>query len=443
MRFALVSLGNEESYGLLFVATELKQHGEIRFFDGEVGDPVPDIVAYRPDYVCFSPMTAFYPQAKQIEDRLRPLLHFRSIYGGHHATNCGESLGDITVVGAGHDLDLNRTGVQKSGPNRPELLKTPARAEYFRDIPRFRDRYRKIMLSVTGCPWSCSFCSSSLQTTRQLYGSASCTLLHRDIDDLLAEAKFIKDCTHEIEWVDDDVFFGDQDWLRVFFTRWADEIGLPMYVSCTSASVLRASPDLLRLVRRAVSVVGLGVQAIAPDSLALLGRRWDNEAQMKAAYDTLVSFGFRVNLQCIVGLPLADPVGDGLETMAGMKRIGAGSIASCYPLQIYPNTALERLVKTSGRALNPECNGDTNSGLAALDFGPAVNNRIRNLCKLSTMVVKYDISNQWFEAMLDLDLGAASRPLSLVRYFECIKDRLPDKADALYEGIVKGMNLRY
>jgi radical SAM superfamily enzyme YgiQ (UPF0313 family) len=443
MRFALVSLGNEESYGLLFVATELKRHGEIRFFDGELGDPISDIVAYQPDFVCFSPLTALYPQAKRIEDRLRPLIRFRSIYGGHHATNCGESLGDITVVGAAHGLDLDRAGVQKTGPNQPELLKTPARAEYFRDIPRFRDRYRKIMLSVTGCPWSCSYCSSSLQVTRQLYQSASCTLQHREIDDLLAEARFIKDCTHEIEWVDDDVFFGDQDWLKLFFTRWADEIGLPMYVSCTSASVLRASPDLLRLVRRVVSVVGLGIQAIAPDSLALLGRRWDNEARMKAAYDYLVSFGFRVNLQCIVGLPLADPVGDGLETIAGIKRIGAGSIASCYPLQIYPNTALERLLKTSGRALNPECTGDTSSGLAALDFGPAVNNRIRNICKLGTMVVKYNISNQWFEAMLDVDLGAASRPLSLVRYFECIKDRLPDKAEAIFDSIVKGMNLRY
>ena len=40
MRFALVSFGNEESYGLLFVGTELKRHGEIRFFDAEMAESV-------------------------------------------------------------------------------------------------------------------------------------------------------------------------------------------------------------------------------------------------------------------------------------------------------------------------------------------------------------------------------------------------------------------
>jgi hypothetical protein len=33
--------------------------------------------------------------------------------------------------------------------------------------------------------------------------------------------------------------------------------------------------------------------------------------------------------------------------------------------------------------------------------------------------------------------------MSLVRYYECIRDRLPDKADKIFNDIVKGMNVRY
>jgi radical SAM superfamily enzyme YgiQ (UPF0313 family) len=443
MKSALVSFGNEESYGLLFVGTELKKHGEIRFFDAEMADPVEEITQYKPDYVCFSPLTVFYPKAKGIEELLRQRLDFISVYGGHHATHCGESLGDITVVGAVHGMDLSQRGIQGTGPTRPENLKSPAREEYFRDIPRFRRRYRKVMLSVAGCPWCCTYCSSSSAVTRKVFGKTTSHLQHRHIEDVLTEARFIRDCTEEIEWVDDDVFVGDPEWLTAFYRRWIDEIGLPMYVSGTSVSALKASPDLLRLMRQVVNVVGLGVQAIAPESLKLLGRSWDSEDRIKAAYDYLASFGFRVNLQCIIGLPLADPVADALATIEGMKRVGAGSVASCYPLQVYPNTAMERYVEDKGYALNEECTGDTSSGLSAIDFGPVVNNRIRNICKLATLVIKYDIPVRWLEAMLDIELGDSSKPMSLVRYYECIKDRLPSKADGIYDDIVAGMNLRY
>lgn len=40
-RIALVCFGNEESYGLLFVAGELLLYDqEIKFFDAEIGDDV-------------------------------------------------------------------------------------------------------------------------------------------------------------------------------------------------------------------------------------------------------------------------------------------------------------------------------------------------------------------------------------------------------------------
>jgi radical SAM superfamily enzyme YgiQ (UPF0313 family) len=442
-RLALVSFGNEESYGLLYAGTELKKYGEIKYFDAEFDSVVGSISSYEPDYICFSPMTCFYQQAKKIENEVKEKLpNVVSIYGGHHASNSGKDCGDITVIGSVHGLDLSRRGIVFGGATKPENLIWPAREEYYRDIPRMRTRYRKVMLSVVGCPWSCSYCSSALENTKRMYGETKSALRHRDIEDVIQEAKFLKPHTHEIEWVDDDILMGDYEWYYTFFKRWQEEIGLPMYVSTTSVNVLKAPDALLDLMRRSVNCVGMGVQAIRPSSLRLLGRAWDSEKQIKEAYDRLVEHGFRVNLQAIVGLPVGDPVEDALDTVDGLVRMGKGCIASVYPLQIYPNTRMEKYCLENKFFLN-DCEGDTNTGESAINFGTKVNNRIKNICKLATMVVKYGIERKWLEALLDIELDESSEALSLARYFECIKDRLPEKAENLYESITRTMHLRH
>ena len=110
-KFALVSFGNEESYGLLYVGAELKKYGEIKFFDAEFDECVNKIIDYKPDYICFSPMTTFFQQAKDIENKVKEKIDVVSIYGGHHASNSGKECGDITVIGAVHGIDLNKRGI--------------------------------------------------------------------------------------------------------------------------------------------------------------------------------------------------------------------------------------------------------------------------------------------------------------------------------------------
>lgn len=442
IKFALVNFGNEESYGLLFVGTELKKHGEIRFFD-HTETIVDDIVEYAPTHICFSPMSTFIKFAQDIEQKVKARIDVVSIYGGHHVSSCTEQYGDLTIVGTISGFDPSWRGRVVTGAVDPLTLRFPAREEYYRDIPRLRDRYRKIMLSVTGCPFVCTYCSSSAVNTKKRFGNIASIIRRRNMDDIFEEARYIKDFTQEIEWVDDDVFCGDVEWLNKFIDRWSCEIGLPMYVSTTSVSALKVADSTLKHLHTVANCIGVGVQAVRPESLRLLGRKWDNKEQLKRAYDRLVSFGFRVNLQCIVGLPVEDPIEDALDTLEGMKYIGTGSIISCYPLQIYSGTELEKYVKDNGYKLNPKCDGDTNSGLPSIDFGEVTNNRIKNICKLATLVVKYGISKEWVRAMLDIDLSNSSEDMSKVRYYECVKDRLPNKADEIFNTIISGMRLKY
>jgi len=306
------------------------------------------------------------------------------------------------------------------------------------------------MLSMLGCPWDCSYCSSSSGHMRKIFGQEAHQryyLSRRPLSAVITEAReLLKYKTLEIEWVDDDVFFGAdiETWIPEFVKTWEKEINFPIYVSTTSHYALKASDSILANLRRIVNCIGLGIQAIRPESLKLLKRPWDNEAKMKAAYDRLRSFGYAVNLQCIVGLPVKDPVEDALETIKGLQRIGAGSVCSCYPLMIYPGTAIEKFCKEKGLLRNADCNGDTNSGIPDIVFSEKNIKRIRNICKLATLFVKYNISEKWMRVLIDIDLdNETSKALSVARYSECVNDRLKERGEEIFKEIMQSTKIRY
>lgn len=461
MKHALITFGNEESYGLLFVGGELLEHGqEIRFFDAEESDVADRVAVWQPDVACFSPMTTFYPAALAVAADLkqkRPSIV--TAFGGHHAMACPDIVErqeiDIVVVGPARGavkrILAGERGLIQSVPTDPSDLPMPARRAYYRDVPRMAGRYRKVVLSMTGCPWNCSYCSSASAHLREVFGAEAHRryyLARRPLETVLAEVReVVLYPTEEIEWVDDDVFAGGEEgeeWLCRFADAWQKEVALPVYVSTTSQLVLRASDRVLDSLRRMVNVVGMGIQAIRPESLRLFGRAWDSEEKMKAAYDRLRSFGYAVNLQAIVGLPVEDPVEDALETVKGLQRIGTGSVCSIYPLMIYPGTEMERYCRGRGMAVNPECTGDTNTGVPQLLFPEKTVRRLRNICKLGTLFVKVGMDERWMRALLDIDIDEdTSRNLSMVRYRECVTDRLGKKGEKIFDEVLATMRLRY
>ncbi len=463
MKVALIAFGNEESYGLLVVGGELLLHNQdIKFFDAEEDNVVRQVCDWKPDFIFFSPMTTFFSKALSISRKIKSNIpKVVSVFGGHHAMfspSISEIEGvDIVVVGpvkGSIDKILKKEQrLIRTILSTPDDLAMPARNEYYRDIPRMASRYRKIMLSMLGCPWNCSYCGSSSGNMGKIFGQDAHKryyLSRRPFSVVIAEAKeFLNYKTVEVEWVDDDIFSGAdvENWVFEFVNLWEKEIGLPMYVSTTSYNALKVSDNVLASLRRIVNCIGLGIQAIRPESLKLFNRSWDNEAKMKAAYDRLRSFGYAVNLQCIVGLPVEDPVEDALETIKGLQRIGAGSICSCYPLMIYPGTAMEKLCEEKGFLRNTACNQDTNSGNPGLVFPAKTIKQLRNICKLATLFVKYDISEKWMRALIDIDLdNEASKALATVRYFECVNDRLKGKdkkEEEIFQEIMRSTKIRY
>lgn len=474
MRHALINFGNEESYGLLFVGGELMKHRQqIRYFDDR--DAIlHKVLDWKPDFVMFSPLTNFFSNAiLRVRDfkRIRPGI--TTVFGGHHAMACPDIIedDDIDVVVVGpvrgsiERILRGDRGVIYTYPKTPKDMPRPARHQYYKDIPRMAGRYRKFVLSMLGCPWNCSYCSSSSGHIQKVFSPEehrNYYLSRRPVKDVIEETlQVMRYPTEEIEWVDDDIFSGRdcEAWLLDFAEEWTHKIlkdsnacdpygnvkeVVPMYVSTTSHGANTISDGVLEKLKRCVNVVGMGVQAIRPKSLKLFNRQWDNEARMKSAYDRLTSFGYRVNLQAIVGLPVKDPVEDAIETVMAMQRIGPGSVCSVYPLIVYPGTKMHDYCQKNQWGFNPDCDGDTNSATGSISFDRDTHKKLRNICKLATMIVKYGISEKWFRALLDIDYKEeTSKRLSMVRYYECVTDRLPYKGKEIFDDILSSMKLRY
>lgn len=458
-KIALVCFGNEESYGLLFVGGEFLLFGQdIRFFDAENDNVLADILAWRPDYLCLSPLTKYFPRSLALTSQIKSELpQVVAAFGGHHACAVQSIVDvdgiDVVVVGpvrgSVERILAGERGLIRTRLTHPDDMPMPARKEYFRDIPRMATRYRKFMLSMLGCPWNCSYCSSASDHIRDIFGKAEHKhyfLSRRSIPAVIEEARQIMQLGHteEIEWVDDDIFSGAdiETWLPEFVAAWEKEIGVPMYVSSTSALSLKVSDNALATLKRIVNCIGIGVQAIRPESLKLLNRGWDNEERMKKAYDRLVSFGYAVNLQAIVGLPVADPVEDAIETVKGLQRIGAGSICSVYPLQIYPGTKMERFCLDNQLQLNDLSGGDTSTGIPSISFSPDETRKLKNICKLATFFVKYNVDEMWMRILLNVDFSdETSQAISMGKYYECVVDRLGDKGKTIFDDIRRGMKL--
>ncbi len=462
MKFALICCGNEESYGLLFVGAELKIFGqEIKYFDADRGDDViNEIIDWEPGFICFSPMIAFVDRlmfvCSEIKKKNSKIIScFGGIYIFTNPDIVEEPDVDIVVVGPVRGsieriLDGEK-GTIRTKLTTPDDMPFPSREQYYNDISRMRDRYRKFIVSIHGCPWNCSYCNSSSKLRQEVFGNDAFKryFLHRrPVSTMIEELREINKLgnTYEIQWCDDDVFFGhnNEEWILEFVERWQKEFEFKSYLQTSSHSCLNASDKVLKEVKKVCSCAGMGVEAIRPSSLRIFNRQWDNEDKIKRAYDRLVSFGYAVNMQVIVGLPVEDPVEDALETIMGLQRIGAGSICSIYPLQVYPQTELKKYCDKNGFGFHDTNKKDTNTGVVDIRFDDITTKRLKNICKLGVMFVKYNISEEWMRALIDVDFNdETSRKLSGVRYRECISDRVKDATPNEINEIINNTKLRY
>jgi radical SAM superfamily enzyme YgiQ (UPF0313 family) len=458
-RFALIHIGTDEVYGLEFVAAELKNCGHhIRWFDGDSSDAVGKVVDWQADYICFSPLTTFFPRALELSRKLKSQSpDIRSIFGGHHVTAAPEAADldgvDTVVVGPVYGtiekIVEGTSGKIIKGHPVPVGTMRPARREYFETVESIGSRHRKTIMSHFGCPYKCSYCSTSrLKAEFGWKEYSKYWLTRRPIDHIIEEARiFLEFTTKEVALEDDDMLYGKEidTWLPEFTAAWKQNVGLPIFGNVTPNTVVQASDKTLATLADLVAVVQMGVQAARHETLKLFNRQFQDEAQVAKAVRRLTALGIPVKLELIVGAPVEDPVGDAVDTLKLAQRVAVpGTFVVAFPLMLYPGTALHRWCLENNVPLKDDCSYDFYSGTGSIRFDSDIQRKLTNIAKLASFFVKYNVDERWMRALIEMDLNdTASQRIGESIYYESLRFRLGDQIDREFDKILENTKFRY
>ena len=475
MKWCLIHIGNDITYGLAFVAGELlKNNHKIMWLDGDdnIEELNKKIKEFEPHYVCFGPLSTEFKRSLELVDSFKRILpSMKSVFGGKHVLAIPDEIKknkniDYLVWGPVYEtidkiIESEPNTFIKGAPAYPCDMQ-PALKEYFEQVPRMGNRERKYIMSHFGCVYNCSFCCTSV--TRKSYGAKAYKeywLARRPVENMIEEAKlFLKFDTKEVSFEDDDVLYGTHDgadgteWLEKFTKAWKKEINIPMYANATPQTVVKASDAALATLAELVDTVQMGVQTTQGDSSRLFNRHFQDEAQVIDACKILTGYGIKVKLEVIIGLPnidglVPDPITDAIKTIQMTQRISREvptgmTWTSCFPLMLYPGTSLWEKARRSNIPLSEACEFEWHSGEGSVKFDSLTMKRIRNMTKMATMFIKYDMSERWMRALIDMDLNdPSSKQLSECQYLESLKFRLGDKIEDEFDGILKGMHFKY
>ncbi len=434
-KFALVHYGTHEVYGLCFVASELRRCGHcFHWFDGEREGVVAEIVNWEPDFLCLSPLSAFFDSIVKLTGKIkRRLPGIRSVFGGLHVLAVPEIVQldevDIAVIGPVYgtidDIINSKTStVIKGNPISPENLK-PAKREYYEQIPRIGNQPSKRVMSKFGCIYNCAYCSTS--NIRDEFGSKNYKkhwLARRSLENVIDESElFLEYPTAAVELSDDDMLHGSDidTWLFEFADAWRSKIKLPIYGNVTPFSVLKVSDRTLNKLAGLVTNVCIGLQAVEKETLELFSRQSQTKELFKKAIDRLNAFGIPAKIDVIVGNPVKDPVGDAIETIKFAQSLSNNIIATVYPLMLYPGTRLTKWCIENNVPLNDECQFNWYSGIGSVKFDSETSLKIRSLVKLGHFFIAHKIPERWIRALIETDINeVAARNIANCNYYDSL-----------------------
>jgi len=458
MKFALIHMGTDEVYGLEFVAAELKKQGHrIRWFDGDSSHAVGEVVDWGAKYMCFSPLTTFFPAALEFSRNVKSQYpDIRSIFGGHHVTAVPEACDldgiDKIVVGPVYgtiDQIVSGSGdkILKGSPVPVELM-MPSRREYFEAVRNIGDRHKKTIMTHFGCPYKCSYCSTSrLKAEFGWKEYSKYWLTRRPIDHIIEEARiFLEFPTKEVALEDDDMLYGSEidEWLPKFSAAWKQNINLPIICNVTPNTVVKVSSHTLDTMAELVTVAQMGVQAARKETLKLFNRQFQDEEQVANAVKRLRKREIPVKLELIVGAPVDDPVGDAIETIKLAQRVGAGMFVAAFPLMLYPGTALQKWCLENNIAIRDDCTYECYGGVGSIRFNPEIQKKITNISKMAAFFVKYNVDERWIRTLIEMDLNnTAARRIAESTYYESLRFKLGDQIDREFDIILENTRFRY
>ncbi len=310
------SLGWDRKYHLV------KNHDFIDFFQ-VVKDFKPDIVGFN----------VYTGNHLQLADALRKLKRERpkiiTVVGGPHPTYFPfESLlfADYVVMGEGFDsLRKILEGDIKSSifvSEKSTQFPKADRVGFYSDYPEHMKSKIKSIITMTGCPYTCTYCynSSSPKDIKGITSSLSKELTKiagvsgrlfprniRSVDDVVIEGRELAELwSTDILYSQDDVHgFDIKNWIPEFAERWPKEVGIPYHAQMRWEMTSGEGGDRRLDFLKKAGCFGLTLAIEAADPVIrreVLHRNMKQELMFEGM-KKLVSRGFKVRTEQITGLP--------------------------------------------------------------------------------------------------------------------------------------------
>jgi radical SAM superfamily enzyme YgiQ (UPF0313 family) len=141
----------------------------------------------------------------------------------------------------------------------------------------------------------------------------------------------------EVVYFNDDDFPGDHEWLEEFCGKYKEKVNLPYCGSMRASSVNR---EIIRtMAESGCSFMNIAIESANPETQKFLRRGSITNEQVENACNDCKSYGIKVRLQNMIGLPVDDPLKDALDTLAFNIKINPTDSWSAV-FQPFPKTDL-------------------------------------------------------------------------------------------------------
>jgi len=343
------------------------------FFRSHYKVDIPVIKALQPDLIAISATTPMFDEAADLTKRLKP-IGIPIIIGGVHITSMPESLSEgfvLGVCGEGEETILEIVEIlQKGGTLTPDVLSaidgivfrqtggaiktTPRRPriQVLDSLP-MPDRSnmnitrggRVHMLTSRGCPFKCSFCSSS-----HFWGNK---IKYHGADSVTEEIEFlVKKYAPRMLCFYDDFFLANH---KRFFAIAERILSLGLhkktrfFVTSRASHITAEVCEVLEKIN--TRIVFMGFESASPKILAYLKPQKASPEIYDRAIELLKQYKLIVSASFIIGSP-EETNEDVRQTF---QYIAKGRIDSVgiYPLVAYPGTKVWEDAVRLG-VINPE-----------------------------------------------------------------------------------------
>lgn len=369
-----------ESLGLEYLSAALKAEGaavelfidpclfrESGFWDSQAmalmfsqeGRVLEELLAWKPDLVCFSVFTDNYRWALAWAGRIKARADIPVVFGGIHPTSAPETViaepaVDYVCVGdgeralpelaaalrAGLKIGIpgiwhrEGGGISSSPPAPPQPLDgllPPDKELFYGKYPFFGRSY--LAAASRGCPYACGYCCNGVY--KKLHGGGY--YRKRGPGAVVAELEKAKErWKPEAVHFTDEVFNADKAWLEEFLPLYRERVGLPF--SCYAFPDLLDEAAALALKKAGCFKVQLGVQRFDETKRAALLDRRSSNAAIAKALAALKKAGIYSVCDNILGLP--DETPEELDALLRFYHENAPDANEVFFLKYYPGTPL-------------------------------------------------------------------------------------------------------